>query len=193
MLSGSYGPRWLAQDERPAHVGAVDFADLPVALRLLLNTDGTLLTALEAYQLGPVRADVAVMEELVLDETHARWLHSSPGATGVHRRSALRAVGSGRLLVQADVVLLPYRLPMSFLSVLAESGKGLGEAFDRLRVQTGRDLLWFGRAPLAGLSDGDRVFAGATGVARCYRLVVGSTPVCTVQETFPDAVVAGAP
>jgi chorismate-pyruvate lyase len=183
------GPRWLAQAERPARLQDVAFAQLPVELRLLLIHDGTLTTALEAYQLAPIIADVEGQEEMVLDVGYARWLRATPGDHALSRRTALRQRITGRLLVHADVVLLLDRLPDTFPEVLATSDKGLGAAFARLQVETRRELLWFGRAPLRGLRPGDRALAGESGVARCYRLIVDGTPVCCIEETFPDAVI----
>jgi chorismate-pyruvate lyase len=184
-----FGPRWLAQAERPARLQDVRFADLPVELRLLLIHDGTLTQALEAYQLAPIIADVEGQEEMVLDVGYARWLRAQPGDRALSRRTALRQRITGRLLVHADVVLLLDRLPDTFPEVLATSDKGLGAAFARLQVETRRELLWFGRTPLRGLRPGDRALAGDSGVARCYRLIVDGTPVCCIEETFPDAVI----
>ena len=183
------GPRWLAQAERPPRLADVSFAELPVELRLLLIHDGTLTTALEAYQLAPIVADVEGQEEMLLDANYARWLRAMPGDHALSRRTALRQRLTGRLLVHADVVLLLDRLPDGFSEVLASSAKGLGAAFARLQIETRRELLWFGRTPLRALRAGDQALSGDFGVARCYRLIIDGTPVCCIEETFPDAVI----
>ncbi len=185
----AYGPTWLAQRERPARLADVAFGDLPVELRLLLIHDGPLAAALEAYQLAPVIADVEGQEEMLLDIGYARWLHAQPGERALSRRTALRHQRTGRLLVHADVVLLLDRLPAAFLDVLAASNQGLGAAFAELKVETRRELLWFGRTPLRGLRPGDRGVAGEFGVARGYRLIAEGTPVCCIEESFPDTVI----
>ena len=184
-------PRWLAQSERPARLTDVDFSALPVALRLLLIHDGTLTTALEAHQLAPIVADVGEQRPEGLDEASARWLAAAPGDPAVRRHTLLRHRMSRRLLVRAEVVLLPDRLPPGFTRVLATSDKGLGAAFARMRIETRRELLWYGRSPLLGLSPEDARTAGTTGVSRGYRLIMGPTPVCWIEEIFPDAVVRG--
>lgn len=184
----TWGPVWHAQGERPVRMKDVSFGRLPAPLRLLLASEGTLAGALEAFCLAPVVADVEGHEPMRLDVDHARWLHSHPGDTAVSRRTALRDAASGRLLVHADSVLLPDRLPPSFITVLADSPGGLGEAFARLSLESRRELLWFGRTPLRGLREGDRALAGPTGVSRCYRLIVDSVPVCCIEESFPDPV-----
>jgi len=166
------------------------FDELPPPLRLLLASEGVLAGALEAYALAPVVADVEGHETMRLDADHARWLTSHPGQTALSRRTALREATTGRLLVHADSVLLPDRLPSSFLTVLADSPGGLGEAFARLSLESRRELLWFGRTPLRGLRAGDRALAGNTGVSRCYRLIVEAVPVCCIEESFPDPVFA---
>lgn len=187
--SSAWGPRWLAQGERPPRLSDVPFGDLPAAVRLLLVSEGTLAYALEAYQLGPILADVEGHEQMELDPVTARWLRAHPGDSALSRRTALRSGTTGRLIVHADSVLLLDRLPANFLDVLAAEATGLGGAFATLELETRRELLWFGRTPLRGLRAGDRALAGDVGVARCYRIIVEGTPVCCIEETFPDPVI----
>lgn len=183
------GLRWLAQSARPARLTDVDFGSLPVELRLLLIHDGTLTTALEAYQLAPITADVEGQDDVLLEPDYASWLQATPGAPAVRRNTILRHRITGRLLVQCEVHLLVERLPDGFLEVLANCDKGLGAAFGQLKIETRRELLWYGRSPMAGLSDLDRLTSGDSGVARGYRLILGSTPICCIEEAFPDAVI----
>jgi chorismate-pyruvate lyase len=183
------GPRWLAQEARPERLTDVDFATLPAELRLLLIHDGTLTTALEAYQLAPIIADVEGQEQVLLEPDYAGWLHTEPGTPAVRRSTTLRHRISGRLLVQCEVHLLVERLPEGFLEVLAACDKGLGAAFGQLKIETRRELLWYGRSSMPGLSDPDRHTSGGSGVSRGYRLILGSTPICCIEEVFPDAVI----
>ena len=132
-------------------------------------------------------ADVEGHEEMLLDADHARWLHAHPRDTALSRRVALREADTGRLVVHADSALLLDRLPPTFLDVLAAEPTGLGGAFARLALETRRELLWFGTTPLRGLRPGDHALAGRAGVSRCYRLIVDGTPVCCIEESFPDA------
>jgi chorismate-pyruvate lyase len=189
------GPRWLAQDARPSRLTDVDFGALPVELRLLLIHDGTLTTALEAYQLAPIIADVNGQQDVLLEPDYAGWLNARPGAPAVRRSTTLRHRITGRLLVQCDVHLLVERLPDGFLEVLAECDKGLGAAFGRMKIETRRELLWYGRtrmakaAGMSGLSAADVAASGAFGVSRGYRLILDSTPICCIEEVFPDAMI----
>ncbi|MBK6871402.1 MAG: hypothetical protein IPJ14_02955 [Kineosporiaceae bacterium] len=185
-----WGPHWLAQGERPPRLADVPFESLPPDLRLLLISEGTLAQALEAHQLGPIVADVEGHEQMVLDAVTARWLQAHPGDRALSRRTALRSGTTGRLIVHGDSVLLLDRLPPTFLDVLAAEPLGLGGALATLRLETRRELLWFGRTPLRGLRAGDRALAGDAGVARCYRLIVDGTPICCIEETFPDGVIS---
>ncbi len=187
-MTATWGPRWHAQAERPVRLTDVPFTDLPATLRLLLASEGTLAGALEAYARSPIVADVEGQEQMRLDADHARWLRAHPGEPALNRRTALRMATTGRLLVHAESVLLLDRLPPQFPSVLAAAPGGLGEAFAALAVESRRELLWFGRSPMRDLRAGDRALAGPTGVSRCYRLIVEGTPVCCIEETFPDPV-----
>lgn len=183
------GPRWLAQSARPERLGDIDFAALPVELRLLLMSDGTLTTALEAYQLAPIVAVVNGQQDTLLDNDYAGWLNADPGTPAVRRSTTLRQRLTGRLLVQADVHMLSHRLPEGFLEVLAVCEKGLGAAFGQLKIETRRELLWYGRAPMLGLTLEDEQTSSGYGTVRGYRLIMGTQPICCIEETFPDALI----
>jgi chorismate-pyruvate lyase len=186
---GVVGPRWLAQSARPALLTDVDFESLPVELRLLLISDGTLTEALEAHQMAPIIAEVTGQDETLLEENYAGWLNATPGARAVRRRTTLRQRLTERLLVQAEVHLIPGRLPAGFLAVLATCDKGLGAAFAALKMETRRELLWYGRRPMLGLTPEDARTSAGDGTVRGYRLTLGTQPICIVEETFPDALI----
>src|SRR5690349_19986049 len=162
---------------------------MPGELRLQRIDDGTLTTALETYRLAPITADVGLQQDILLEADYAGWLNAAAGDPVVRRSTILRHRITGRLLVQCDVHLLVERLPEGFLEVLANCDKGLGAAFGQLKIETRRELLWYGRSPMAGLGDPDRLTSGGSGVSRGYRLILGSTPICCIEEIFPDAVI----
>lgn len=73
--------------------------------------------------------------------------------------------------------------------MLGGCDKGLGAAFGRLKIETRRELLWYGRTRMLGLTAQDARTSAGDGTVRGYRLIVGSQPMCTIEETFPDALI----
>ncbi len=134
-------------------------------------------------------AEVTGQEDVLLADDYAGWLNAAPGAPAVRRSTILRQRRTGRLLVQAEVHLLTERLPAGFLEVLGGCDKGLGAAFGRLKIETRRELLWYGRTRMLGLTAQDARTSARDGTVRGYRLIVGSQPMCTIEETFPDALI----
>ncbi|CCH30888.1 hypothetical protein BN6_35930 [Saccharothrix espanaensis DSM 44229] len=155
----------------PADVLEIDVRDLPGRLRALLLLDGTLTTALEAYRLAPVVVEVLSLDLVALDADTGRWLDATPGAPALSRRTALYDAHTNELLVEADTVMLPERLPPAFSDAVRRTEPGIGDALVRLRVAHRRELLWYGRDPV--------------GLVRCHRLVHAAHPVACVRESFP--------
>jgi chorismate-pyruvate lyase len=173
---------WAARAQRPARLSSVDLSELSAEMRLLLLHDGTLTTALEAQILAPVTVEVEAQQEIDLNRQQATWLQSEVGTRAIRRRSVLRHGLTRQLLVQAESLVLPSRLPGPFLDVLAASPQGLGAAIAGLKLETRRELLWYGRT---------RIIAGHLGdfpaLARCYRLIHRRQAVLSVEERFPTA------
>lgn len=176
--------RFLAQQDRPAHLVDVGMAELRPELRILLVHDGTLTTALEACQLGPVGVDVRSQDDIQLDETRARHLRTSRGGDAVSRSVDIRDRLTSRLLVQAQSLLLPNRLPHAFPAMLAASDKGLGAALERLELECRRELLWYGRESPANVAMSDRGIIERDTVVRCYRVIFSGRPVLLIEESF---------
>jgi chorismate-pyruvate lyase len=165
--------RFLAQHERPAQLSDLDLATLPPALRILLLSDGTLTTALEAYRLAPVVAEVRSQETIRLDAENSRPLRAEIGTEAILRRVDIRDMTTSAILVKAESILLIERLPDAFARTLADSQKGLGEALSRARLECRRELLWYGREAGAGNT-----------IARCYRVISHGQPVLLIEERF---------
>lgn len=185
---------FLAQHDRPGHLVDIVLAELPPELRVFLCHDGTLTTALEAHQLGPVGVDVRAQAQVRLDDTAARLLRAAGGDEATFRRVVIRDRLTGAALVRADSLLLLDRLPGTFPSTLASARRGLGDALARLELESRRELLWCGRSgssepPHPRDPRGTELWDGARdtddAVVRCYRVLTGSLPVLLVRESFP--------
>ena len=75
------------------------------------------------------------------------------------------------------------RLPPAIIDRLANSPKGLGELIDGIRLETRRELLWFGYSEMP-----DWANAKVTRLpllTRSYRIIVDGWPAILITESFP--------
>ena len=78
---------------------------------------------------------------------------------------------------------MPGRLPEDFLDVLEGSPEGIGESLQQVKLESWRDLLWFGleRPPRWSEAVPDPSHHVLT---RRYRVITGKRPVLLIVESF---------
>jgi chorismate-pyruvate lyase len=176
---------FVAQDQRPAEVTAVDFGPLPLWLRTLVVTTGTVSSAVEAQLLEPIHVDCLDEQTVVgcfLGARWTRWLEVDGAEPVVSRRVAIRSTRTGRVLVWAESLLAPRRLPAGLADLIAGHGRGIGAALQAAGVETYRDLLWLGWMPGPLWPCGGGEPSG--GVGRTYRITVQARPAMLITERF---------
>jgi chorismate-pyruvate lyase len=166
---------------RPTELGDVDVAALTPYDRALLVNDGTVTRLVEASVLEPVEVDGLDQQTVEVDDQGWLDLPATPAAV-LRRRVAIRGRASGRLYVLAESLLVTSRLPKAFTTSLLDGPKGLGGLIDETRVETRRELLWFGYAKTPA-------WAGAATtqlplLTRTYRIIVGGRPAILITESF---------
>ena len=172
--------RFIAQPARPGD--ARDVGGLTAVQRALLLNDGTVTSLLEALAREPIMVDVLDQRDTSSDADGARSLDLPADSAIVSRRVLLRGL-SGRVHAVAESLLVPARLPPAFILALAGNSRGLGAVLDELRLETRRDLLWFGAADTPEWSREAGVREPAL-LTRSYRVVVGGVPAILITEGF---------
>jgi chorismate-pyruvate lyase len=155
---------------------------IPPVLRLLLTSDGSMTTALEALRAGRVSVEVVRQGEESIDDDTAQRLGVSPRQTAVSRHVWLTHAGE-RLLYAVSV------LPMESLApeVATEIRRGiepLGRLFDTTNRAVIRDGLRIGRLHNPELADAFGVDPGEHLWCRAYRLAVERTLTASIVEVF---------
>jgi chorismate-pyruvate lyase len=172
-----------AQKERPAALQAVDPADLPPLLRILLVTDGTLTQLLEAYTLQRVEVILLSQQTRRLGEDDA-WLEAAQGTEVIDRQIMLRGMENRTVYGFADSTLVTSRLSASLLDGLAHGAEGLGRLLSRSRTELRRERLWFGRQVLSHPPEATGYRAGQEFLSRSYRMVSDGLPLSLINEKF---------
>lgn len=172
-----------AQEQRPPHLGEVDVTRLSAVQRALLANDGSVVRLVEALWLDPVV--VEVLDERPASPTDELWPLLEPplGDLAARRRIVVRSRRYSTPRLFAESILVPSRLPVGFLALATKQQHGIGSAMAEARLETRRELLWFGWASppvwMGELQD-DRV------LSRTYRVAVRGVPAMAVAENFPE-------
>jgi chorismate-pyruvate lyase len=161
--------RFVAQDKRPALVGDVDFAALSAYHRTLLAHDGLTTGVIESWWLEAVAVNLVSQQEAPCDHPLLHWLGALPGATVLRRQVIIEGSQSGIPYLVADSLLATTRLPNLVEGLSAHAG--IGAALAAGKVETRRELLWYGRR-------------GEAVASRAYRIFVGGLPAVLIQEDF---------
>jgi chorismate-pyruvate lyase len=172
---------FTAQDALPAEVEAVDLERLNPFLRGLLLLDGTVSRALEAETLHPVEVEPVEQEDCAPPEEVAAHLTLAPGERCLRRRVVMR-IASSAPSVWAESFVVPERLPEAFLSALTGNSQGIGGSLQQLKLESARELLWFGRSSAPPWPAPAGVPAAT--VRRAYLILTGGRPALLITEDF---------
>jgi chorismate-pyruvate lyase len=171
---------FTAQAELPADLETVDLAALDAFLRNLLVSDGTVSRSLEAHTLRPVMVEPVEQVETLPPVAVARHLRLGQDEACIRRRVAMRIDGS-EPSVWAESFVVRGRVPIEFLRVLSENSQGISGALARLKLESWRELLWFGLGsppPWAARSLTTRT------LRRAYLVLIERRPALLIAEDF---------
>jgi chorismate-pyruvate lyase len=172
---------FTAQDEAAADLRAVEVARLDPFLRGLLFTDGTVSRALEAQTLTPVAIEAIEQTRTPAPARAARYLDVPSAQECIMRRVVMTIAGPSPS-VWAESYVVPGRLPADFVGVLDSSSHGIGGSLQQLRLESWRELLWFGLGAPPEWA-GEEVPA-ATTLTRVYRIITNGLPALLISEAF---------
>jgi len=173
-----------AQFARPRDLGLLNLRALSPFQRALLVIDGTVTTFLEAYTLEPVDIVRIAHSEMPLAEANA-WL-DAPQDTAVTLRHVLIQGRYSRVLyVYAVSLVVTERLPPAARRRLEMDGEGIGRVLHATRLETRREVLWFGREHATDLPAAVRDASDGEFISRTYRIFHRARPIALISERFP--------
>ncbi|MPZ65289.1 MAG: DUF98 domain-containing protein [Pseudonocardiaceae bacterium] len=156
--------------------------------RILLATDGTVTTILEAYAGESIEAIRLTQSIQPARPEDAELLAVDAGSPMISRQVLLRGVYSGMVFLHGESLIVPERLSPSIIERLGSTNQPVGVLLRTSRVETFREVLAVGeqRAGSYGAyfgSDEDAVL-----LFRTYRVFSRGQPVVLITEN----VLAGA-
>lgn len=151
--------------------------------RALLVIDGTVTSFIEAYMMEPVEVQ-RIRQERCPSSSQHRWLQPEPAEEIIEREVLIRGGYTGTLYVYAISFILPTRLPAQIRNRLDVQGEGIGRIILDEKLETRREVLWFGRerleSPPSALGEQQTEF-----ISRAYRIMYGERPIVMINERFP--------
>ncbi len=178
---------FVAQQESSTDLVRVGVADLAPFLRGLLFTDGTVSRALEAQMLSPVLVEPVEQLSATAPARVARWLELPEGDRCIRRRVVMKSKETS-LSVWAESHVVEQRLPPDFVGVLDGSPTGIGGSLGQLKLESRRELLWFG---LGRPPDWSGATSAVDTLTRSYRIITQGLPALLITEAFAVAMHAG--
>jgi chorismate-pyruvate lyase len=175
---------FVAQSERPAELREVNLRALTPFQRVLLVVDGTVTKFIEAFTMEAVQVVQVAQSTRGLPADH-HWLAAPAGTEVIAREVLLQGRLSGRTYAYAASLIVPGRVPADFLDRLATDSRGIGGALLGGRVESMREILWYGRERPQALPAALSTLTGRDLLSRTYRVVVGGQPLMMINEKFP--------
>ena len=161
----------------------LDLSEMDTALRCLLFTDGTVTRTLEVQGLSRVKVDIVSQVFTPTPDYVTDHLEVAEGTESVRRRVVISAGITTTPVIWAESHILPAHLPSGFLDVLGDAAEGIGQSLQQSKLESWRDMLWFG---LGGLPAWSGVTEGETrpAITRLYRVITGGRAALLISETF---------
>jgi len=166
------------------HIG-VSLRSLSPFQRTLLVIDGTVTKFLEVYTLEPIEIVRLSQVRRPLPADH-HLLQASRGTTILARQVLLRGRYTATIYAYAASLIVPDRVQEIVQQDLEIDGKGLGHIMNDNRLETYREIVWYGREPIDTLPAAFRPLTRDEFISRTYRVIAGGQPIMLIHEKFPS-------
>jgi chorismate-pyruvate lyase len=168
----------------PEQLSKLNFRALTPFQRALMVSDGTVTKFIEAYTLDPVEIIRLSQKHYPLEENHP-WLEAEKNTDVMLREVAIRGIYSHNLYVYGVSYIAPERLPPDIRDRLEVQGEGIGRILNDHRVETRREVLWFGREKVSDLPQKISSACNGEFISRTYRIIMDGKPIVMINERFP--------
>ena len=179
--------RFLAQFAKPTELGPVNLRALTPFQRALLVIDGTVTRFIEVYTLEPVETVRIDQVRFYIDEDN-KWLDVRKGAEVGLRRVYIKGKISDALYVYAHASVALDRMPQDVRRRLEVQGESLGRVLNDNKLETRREVLWYGKEQVSNLPEAVRELCDGSFFSRTYRIIHKGAPIALINEKFPTAV-----
>ena len=175
---------FVAQFAKPAQFSQVNLRALRPFQRALLVIDGTVTKFIEAYTMEPVET-IRVAQERQRLSSDQPWLEAQKGTEVLARSVYLEGKYTHSAYAYATSLVVPDRLPLPVREALLDDTGSLGRILLGAKLETRREVLWYGREQPGGVPASVPKLGDAPTISRTYRIITGGSPVMLINEKFP--------
>ena len=183
LAANNLNSLFVAQSRKPAQLREIQLDRLSPFQRALLVVDSA-TQFIEAYAMEPIEILLVTQRTFQLPTDH-ELLEAAGGTDVVSRTVLLRGKASSTPFAYAESLLVQDRLPDPIRKGLETEGKGLGLLLRRNRIETHREMLWYGMEKGRELPAPIRHLEGEPIIDRTYRIIAGGRPMMQISEKFP--------
>jgi chorismate-pyruvate lyase len=169
----------------PTQQVGISLRSLSPFQRALLAIDGTVTKFLEAYTLEPIEIVRLSQVRRSLPADH-HLLQASRGTRVLARQVLLRGRYTATVYAYAASLIVADRVRESVQQYLEADGKGLGHIICDSRMETYREIVWYGREHIHNLPEAFRFLTVDEFISRTYRVIAGGQPIMLIHEKFPN-------
>jgi chorismate-pyruvate lyase len=168
----------------PVHLFEAYLRTLTPDQRAILSIAGTVTKFIEAYRMEPV--DVVLIDQDVhsLEAAHP-WLEIREGTPVISRQVLLQGKYSRTLYAYAVSLLVHDQLPEAVREDLKDHPGGIGRVLIKNRLETRREVLWYGREHIENLPEPVCHLTDGRFLSRTYRIICKGNPFMLINEKFP--------
>ncbi|MFK7847461.1 MAG: chorismate pyruvate-lyase family protein [Rhodothermales bacterium] len=174
----------VAQVEKPSHLKDINLRTLTPYQRALLTIDGTVTKFIEAYVMEPIMVRMLEQDMREIQARHP-WLEVDAGTPVITRQVILEGKYSKRLFAYAVSLLVHDQLPENVREDLKVHPQGIGRVLIKNKLETRREVLWYGREEMKELPDAVRSRSDGRFNSRTYRVICSGKPFMLINEKFP--------
>ena len=177
----------IAQVDRPPQLQDANLRALTPFQRALLSIDGTVTKFIEAYTMEPVTVSLIDQDAHNLEVDHP-WLDIASGTRVISRQVLLQGKYSKTLYAYAVSLLVHDQLPEIVREDLKDHPGGIGRVLIKNRLETRREVLWYGREHIEDLPEPVCTLTDGRFISRTYRIICQGNPFMLINEKFPASV-----
>ena len=174
----------LAQSSRPPQLRSVNMRTLTPFQRALMTIDGTVTKFIEAYTMEPVQVTRISQSEQPLEKDHT-WLEVEKDSPVTVREVYLHGEYSQTVHAYAVTLIVPDAINTSVDKGLKTQGGSVGRLLRSSKMETYREVLWYGRQQFDSLPKPLELFNGKEFLSRTYRIISEGKPIMMINENFP--------
>ncbi len=150
--------------------------------RILLATDGTVTTILEAYADEPIEARRLAQRRRPAGQQDAEPLAVDPGCSVLDRHVLLCGARSGTTFLYGESLIVPDRLDPGIIDRLESTSQPIGALLRASRLETFREILAAGDHPAGSYARHFGTDEDAVLLYRTYRVLLRGQPIALVTE-----------